>query len=43
MGPEQWLVIVTCRDEAHHVEMLKRFQGEGYRVGRCWGSVKPEA
>jgi hypothetical protein len=28
MGPEQWLVIVTCRDEAHQVEILKRFQGE---------------
>jgi hypothetical protein len=29
MGAEQWLVIVTCRDEAHQVEMLRRFQGEG--------------
>ena len=29
MGPEQWLVLVTCRDEAHQVEILKRFQGEG--------------
>jgi hypothetical protein len=29
MGPEQWLVIVTCRDEPHQVELLKRFQGEG--------------
>jgi hypothetical protein len=29
MGPEQWLVIVTCRDGAHQVEMRRRFQGEG--------------
>jgi hypothetical protein len=29
MGTEQWLVIVTYRDEAHQVEVLKRFQGEG--------------
>jgi hypothetical protein len=29
MGPEQWLVIVTCHDEAHQVELLKRFQTEG--------------
>ncbi len=29
MGAEQWLVIVICRDEAHQVEVLKRFQGEG--------------
>ncbi len=29
MRGEQWLVIVTCRDEAHQVEVLKRFQGEG--------------
>src|SRR6516162_9538562 len=27
--PEQWLVIITCRDEAHQVEMLRRFQSEG--------------
>jgi hypothetical protein len=29
MGPELWLVILTCRDEAQQVEMLRRFQGEG--------------
>jgi hypothetical protein len=29
MGPEQWLVLITCRDEPHQVELLKRFQTEG--------------
>ena len=28
-GPEQWLVLITCRDEAHQVELLSRFIGEG--------------
>jgi hypothetical protein len=28
-GPEQWLVLITCRDEAHQVEQLRRFLGEG--------------
>ncbi len=27
--PEQFLVLVTCRDEAQQVELLARFQGEG--------------
>jgi hypothetical protein len=27
--PEQYLVLVTCRDEQHQVELLGRFQGEG--------------
>ncbi len=27
--PEQWLVLVTCRDEKHQVELLGRFQSEG--------------
>jgi hypothetical protein len=27
--PEQFLVLVTCRDEKHQVELLGRFQGEG--------------
>jgi hypothetical protein len=26
---EQWLVLVTCRDERHQVELLQRFQAEG--------------
>jgi hypothetical protein len=26
---EQWLVLVTCRDEGHQVELLQRFQAEG--------------
>jgi hypothetical protein len=26
---EQYLVLVTCRDERHQVELLQRFQGEG--------------
>jgi hypothetical protein len=27
--PEQYLVLVTCRDERHQVELLTRFQAEG--------------
>jgi hypothetical protein len=27
--PEQFLVLVTCRDEQHQVELLQRFQAEG--------------
>jgi hypothetical protein len=27
--PEQFLVLVTCRDEKHQIELLGRFQGEG--------------
>jgi hypothetical protein len=26
---EQFLVLITCRDEKHQVELLRRFQGEG--------------
>jgi hypothetical protein len=26
--PEQYLILVTCRDEKHQVELLGRFQGE---------------
>jgi hypothetical protein len=26
---EQFLVIITCRDEKHQVELLGRFQGPG--------------
>src|SRR5438105_1831557 len=29
MGPEQWLVLITCRDELHQVELLDRFLAEG--------------
>jgi hypothetical protein len=29
MGAEQWLIILTCRDEKHQVELLRRFQAEG--------------
>jgi hypothetical protein len=29
LGPAQWLVLVTCRDERHQVELLGRFQAEG--------------
>jgi hypothetical protein len=28
-GPEQYLVLVTCRDEKQQVELLTRFSGEG--------------
>jgi len=27
--PEQYLLLITCRDEKHQVELLERFQGEG--------------
>jgi hypothetical protein len=27
--PEQFAIIVTCRDEAQQVELLGRFHGEG--------------
>lgn len=27
--PEQYLLLLTCRDEKHQVELLQRFQGEG--------------
>ena len=26
---EQYLVLITCRDEAHQIELLERFQAEG--------------
>ena len=29
MGAEQWLVLVTCKNEQEQVALLKRFQGEG--------------
>jgi hypothetical protein len=28
-GPEQWLVLITCRDEPHQLALLARFQTEG--------------
>jgi hypothetical protein len=28
-GAEQWLVLVTCRDENEQVELLRWLQGEG--------------
>jgi hypothetical protein len=27
--PEQFLLLLTCRDEQHQVELLERFQAEG--------------
>ena len=27
--PEQWLVLVTCRNEKQQVELLERFRREG--------------
>jgi hypothetical protein len=29
LGPAQYLVLVTCRDERHQVELLERFTAEG--------------
>jgi hypothetical protein len=34
--PEQWLVLVTCRDEKLQVELLQRFGREGLE---CWALV----
>jgi hypothetical protein len=28
-GPEQWLILISCRDEKHQTEMLRRLHGEG--------------
>jgi hypothetical protein len=28
-GPAQYLILITCRDEPHQVELLGRFTGEG--------------
>ena len=30
--PEQFLLLVTCRDEQHQVELLQRFHDEGIQV-----------
>jgi hypothetical protein len=27
--PEQFLILITCRDEWHQVELLDRYRGEG--------------
>jgi hypothetical protein len=29
MGPEQFLILLTCRDERHQAELLQRFHAEG--------------
>ena len=29
MGPEQFLILLTCRDEKQQTELLERFRGEG--------------
>ena len=29
LGPAQYLVLVTCQDEHHQVELLQRFTAEG--------------
>jgi hypothetical protein len=29
--PEQFLILITCRDEKHQVELLSRFQAEGQK------------
>jgi hypothetical protein len=26
---DQWLILITCRDERQQIELLQRFQGEG--------------
>lgn len=32
MPGETWAVIVECRDEAHQVELIERFQADGLKV-----------
>ena len=34
--PEQFLILVTCRDERRQVELLERFRREGWSARRCW-------
>ncbi len=29
LGPEKWLVVVTCDGESHQAELLERFAGDG--------------
>jgi hypothetical protein len=29
LGPAQFLILLTCHDEKHQVELLTRFHGEG--------------
>jgi hypothetical protein len=36
-GPEQWLVIVRCRDEQHQLELEGRFMGEGLECRAVMG------
>jgi hypothetical protein len=41
---EQYLVLVTCRDEEHQVELLQRFQDEGLPCKgllSCWEVNSP--
>jgi hypothetical protein len=33
--PAQFLVLITCRDEEHQVELLSQFSGEGWSARRC--------
>jgi hypothetical protein len=37
---DQFLVLITCRDEKQQVELLGRFQGRGWSARRWWGEVK---
>jgi hypothetical protein len=40
--PEQYLVLVACRDEQHQVELLGRFQGEGLDCKALLSQSRPE-
>jgi hypothetical protein len=37
MPPEQFLVLITCRDEEHQVELLERFNEEGLQCRALMG------
>jgi hypothetical protein len=37
LGPEQWLVLVTCRDEKEQVDVLERLTREGLRCRAMMG------
>jgi len=30
MGPSQFIILITCRDEKHQVELLERFIADGH-------------
>jgi hypothetical protein len=33
--PDQYLMLITCRNESHQTELLGRLHGEGWSARRC--------